>query len=265
MLFKFNASSFYHLVTVMNRAHSAMKGRDEKEVSSQDRKNAPKILLELKSLCRELGAPVTELALADLISALRRRKPVTYKKFSENLTVIGDTLRRELSLVHLFILEKSAQDYFEPSSPLFGKDFAIKFPSAVYELDEAAKCIALSRPTASVFHLMRIMEIALYAVSKCLHIPDPVKPGNRNWGSMLQQIKAGVDARKLHGWSAPTDQAFFEGCYASIDAIRVSWRNATMHVENKYDLEEAGHIFTAVRGFMKMLISRCDETGSPHA
>ena len=38
-----------------------------------------------------------------------------------------------------------------------------------------------------------------------------------------------------------------------------------MHVENKYDLEEAGHIFTAVRGFMKMLISRCDENGSPHA
>src|SRR5271170_1621727 len=49
----------------------------------------------------------------------------------------------------------------------------------------------------------------------------------------------------------------------SLDAVRVAWRNTTMHVENKYTQEEAENIFIAVKGFMKKLASRCDENGDP--
>jgi hypothetical protein len=38
-----------------------------------------------------------------------------------------------------------------------------------------------------------------------------------------------------------------------------------MHVENKYTDDEAEHIFTAVKGFMKKLAARCDENGMPLA
>jgi hypothetical protein len=41
--------------------------------------------------------------------------------------------------------------------------------------------------------------------------------------------------------------------------------NPTMHVESKYTDEEAEHIFIAVRGFMKKLASRMDESGQPLA
>jgi hypothetical protein len=57
----------------------------------------------------------------------------------------------------------------------------------------------------------------------------------------------------------------FQSLFASLDAVKNPWRNATMHVENKYVPEEAEHIFAAVKGFMKELASRMDESGQPLA
>jgi DNA topoisomerase IA len=48
-----------------------------------------------------------------------------------------------------------------------------------------------------------------------------------------------------------------------MDAVKDAWRNATMHVENKYTEEEARRIYDAVRGFMMKLASRMDEQGMP--
>jgi len=116
---------------------------------------------------------------------------------------------------------------------------------------------------------MRLMEIGIRTIARCLGIPDPTKTAERNWGIVLRAIKGGLDA---HGgqqpskvWSFAADKEFFEGAYASLDAVRVAWRNPTMHVENKYTDDEAEHIFVAVRGFMAKLASRCDENGDPKA
>ena len=38
-----------------------------------------------------------------------------------------------------------------------------------------------------------------------------------------------------------------------------------MHPANKYTDYEAEHIFTAVKGLMMRLASRCDENGDPKA
>jgi hypothetical protein len=113
---------------------------------------------------------------------------------------------------------------------------------------------------------MRILEIGIAAVARCLGIPDPIKPSQRNWGFILKAIKDELDRRvaaKLPAsWASP-QKAFFEDVYASLDAVRNPWRNSTMHVENKYIEEEAEHIFSAVRAFMRKLASRMDENGEP--
>ena len=152
------------------------------------------------------------------------------------------------------------------SIDLFGNDTKDKFQSAHYEIDEAGNCLALGRSSASVFHLMRIMEIGLSAVAKCLQITDPVKPAERNWGSILRFVREAINAK----WPTAADRmtgdgALFEAIYASLDAVKNPWRNATMHVENKYTDEEAEDIFLAVKSFMKKLSSRCDENGDPQA
>ncbi|SED60060.1 hypothetical protein SAMN05444161_3560 [Rhizobiales bacterium GAS191] len=162
----------------------------------------------------------------------------------------------------------SSAKLYEPKEPLFGSDVSSGFSSATYEIDEAGKCLALGRSTASVFHLMRILEIGIKASSACLSIPDPIKDAERNWGVMLRKFKDEMDRRNNVAqprWNTHTDKDFFAEIYASLDAVRNVWRNAAMHVETKYTVEEADHILGAVRGFMKKLASRMDEQGRPLA
>jgi hypothetical protein len=109
------------------------------------------------------------------------------------------------------------------------------------------------------------MEIGLRAIAACLAIPDPIKPAERNWGTMLQKIrKDGIAARWLAD-RAKGDGALFEELYASLDEVKSVWRDPTMRVEKKYTDSEAEDIFGAVKGFMRKLASRCDENGDPKA
>jgi hypothetical protein len=175
----------------------------------------------------------------------------------------------ELGLAMLFSVKPENAKYYEPPEPLFGKTVADQFPSdASAEIDEAGKCFALSRHTACVFHLMRILEVGIGAIRYSLGMPDPVKDADRNWGKMLKTIKAEIDRRnaaKPAAWKNAADKDFFEGAIASLDAVKNVWRNATMHVEKTYGEEQAEHIFNAVRGFMSKLAERIDEKGQPLA
>jgi hypothetical protein len=182
-----------------------------------------------------------------------------------NFRVMND----ELGQAMLFSVKPENAKYYEPAEPLFGKTVADQFPSdASAEIDEAGKCFALSRHTACVFHLMRILEVGIGAIRNSLGIPDPVKDADRNWGKMLKIIKAEIDRRnaaKPAAWKNAADKDFFEGAIASLDAVKNVWRNATMHVEKTYGEEQAEHIFNAVRGFMSKLAERIDEKGQPLA
>jgi hypothetical protein len=201
----------------------------------------------------------------DLLVDTKRR--VTYANAADYIQDIGVTLRRELSLMSVFMVERNRIGLFNFDQSTLGGVFASSFPSAVFEFDEAGKCLALGRSTASVFHLMRVMEIGIRAVARCLNIGDPVKGYEKNWGYVLREIKKEMDTRnglQPLPWKND-DKAFFDDVYASLDAVRVAWRNTTMHVQNKYVDDEAEHIFIAVKGFVRKLASRCDETGTPRA
>jgi hypothetical protein len=173
-------------------------------------------------------------------------------------------IKDELEERRFLSLSSAESKLFYPSDPIFGVEFQNKFPSALYELDESAKCLALGRSTASVFHLMRIVEIGIGAIRKSLGILDPIKPSERNWGAILRKISDGISGKGAATWNAG-DKAFFEQSYASLDAVKVAWRNSTMHVENKYSPEEAEYIFAVVKGFVKNVASRMDENGLPLA
>ena len=168
----------------------------------------------------------------------------------------------------MFVIESEKDKYFDSETPVFGQDVQDKFISTTFEIDEAAKCFALSRSTACVFHLMRAMEIVIRALARCLSIPDPTKPAQRNWGFILKSFKDEIDDRNVarpSRWSNADDRQFFDDAYASIDVVRNAWRNTTMHVERKYTDDEAEGVLIAVQVFMKKIASRLDEGGQPLA
>ena len=189
-----------------------------------------------------------------------------YKEISVLFSDLMSRMFDECRLRKFLALSQKEADLAFPANPLFGAEVDKRFPSAAFEIEEAGKCMGLSRPTAAVFHCMRVMEIGIKAAARCLAIPDPIKPAERNWGAMLKAVRDEMTRRsaaKLPASWANHDKAFFEEVYASLDAVRNPWRNATMHVENKYNEDEAEHIFNAVRAFMRKLASKMDENGDP--
>jgi hypothetical protein len=169
--------------------------------------------------------------------------------------------------LRLFVsVQSNAANLYAPENPGFGNDVAQKFSSIVYEIDEAGKCLALDRSTAAAFHAIRSLEAGIRALSRCLKIPDPTKAHERSWAKLLKSLKDEIDAR----WPTNTDRMsgdgeFFDNAYAALAAMQNPWRNATMHLDQKYTQEEAQHIYDTVRGFMARVASRMDEDGQPLA
>lgn len=233
-------------------------------------------LKELLELIKPLRMTVSEQYIEDIISAFESAQPGPDNGMvidRQNAIQIGgaglrlkDCFGMELKSKKFYVITEHEAELLDPDKPLWGSDFATKFPAALYDLKEAASCVAMSRSTAAVFHLMRIMEIGVRATARCLGISDPTKPAERNWGVILGEIKKAIDAK----WPKSADRmrgdgALFESLYASLDAVRNPFRNATMHVEKTYTESEASHMLALVKGFMVNLATRIDENGEPKA
>jgi len=142
-------------------------------------------------------------------------------------------------------------------SPLFGPQAFEKFSDVTYDIEEAGNCIATERTTAAVFHLMRVLEVALRAIGVALGIPDPVKEADRNWAAMLRNIRNKIDQNAKAGeqtWQLGQPwRTFYDGAYNDLSAIKTAWRNPVMHVEGVYDPARALHIYEVVKGFVQHL------------
>jgi hypothetical protein len=224
---------------------------------------AKKVLDVLNNESEEIQTPNNPLSKIGV-----RLPPLAAGKVEQSSQQLFDRSIDELSSKVMFSVSVGKAAFFNPSSQPFGAIVSLKFPSIAFEIDEAAKCSALERHTASVFHLMRAMETGLQAARRSIGIPEPLKDAERNWGTILRKFKDEIDKRNRatpQNWAIPENRSFFEEVYVSVDAVRNVWRNATMHVEAKYTPDEAEHVFNSVRGFMSKLASRLDETGVPLA
>ena len=126
------------------------------------------------------------------------------------------------------------------------------FPNAIYEIDEGVKCFALERYTASVCHLMRCCEVALYAFMDYIEVARPEKPAEKNWGNILAKIRTKMEEK----WPSAAhkmneDYKFAISIHAAITAIKDAYRNHSMHVTGKYSKSEAEQIMATVKGFMQ--------------
>lgn len=266
-MLKFNAGSFFRATAffgLMRGSVVAMKAKFGDDVMHQPvadelRKSTLDQLQTLLSDLEKLDARHTKTATERLVKALSVAALPTLLSFDSMIGEIDSRLDDELSAIYLFCLGSRDADFFNTEH--FGQDVAAKFPTGLgYEIAEASKCLAFDRSTAAVFHLMRCMEIGLSAVRKCLSLPDPKRPAERNWGIVLNAIKDNIDQRK---WNAEEDKTYFHTVYASLDAVKNAWRNPTMHVESKYTKDEAEAIYGAVKGYFQRIAARMNEDGLP--
>jgi HEPN domain-containing protein len=214
----------------------------------------------------ELEMPVSKRDAEALLQMYERREERPLNDVSLVISTLYSSIVSEFEGRCVIAIGLQGAKLYEPKEPCFGQQVTDKFGSVIYEIDEAAKCLALGRSTASAFHSIRSLEAAIRAISRCLGISDPTKAADRSWFKLLNVIKSEIDRRwptssnRLSG-----DGKFFEEAYGALAAMQNPYRNATMHLDQKYTEEEAKHIFEIVKGFMRKLASRCDENGDPKA
>lgn len=160
------------------------------------------------------------------------------------LSGIRDDLRSEF----FFHLDQRDVPLYQEGEP-FGRKVASKFPKAAEDIEEAAKCLALQRPTASVFHLMRAMEVIVQRLGKKLGVQNI----DKEWGKILSDIGKAVEAmpkttsaelKKRNRWSEAHTQLYH---------VKQAWRNDTMHPKQTYTREQAHEVFNATRVFASHL------------
>ena len=159
---------------------------------------------------------------------------------------ISSRLRDELASRKLYLVSSERNAYLTGNQ--FHASVGTVFPDAIDDMNEAAKCFAFERPTACIFHLMRVTEVGLNAFAALLEIPDH----NPTWEPIIRKIdfelKADYKDRKYKG-----DQTFLANASTHLHAVKVAWRNPTMHVDKVNTMEHAKEIYDATCGLMRYL------------
>jgi hypothetical protein len=227
------------------RAMSAL--REARDAASDMPDATAMHVRELESALVALDAHFAAAATQDMLPRLDGGM-LTPQALARELVQIEDRLRHELALMRSVIIAPPRARLLHPNEPPFGAAVDAEFPSAGYDIAEASVCLAFRRPTAAVFHCMKIVERGIGAFARRVRTDDPVAAGERNWQKVVRVLREASDTGlgDLHG---------------TLELIRRRWRSATLVPADKYTEEEAEQIFEAVGGFMRALAAYCDEHG----
>ena len=173
------------------------------------------------------------------------------------MAVILTRLQDEVSQKTYLYMPSKSMELIEERHH-FGELVSDKFPNAIYDIDEAAKCLVFWRSTACVFHCMRTVDQGIKSL-----IGDSFndqayldKHERRVWLEMIRRIRR--EAQKLDDVIASRwkgRQARLNEIAERLSLVADAHRNPTMHAEAKYTLEEAEDIFNTTKSFMHRLAS----------
>ena len=214
-------------------------------------------------------------ALRELCEAIPNLVPVTDQIDRTARKISGGVLplilHNELEALQNRVFDELKRHYYYPvteayaavyaSSDPWGAEVYNAFPSARLDIQNAGRCIVLGQATAGIFHLMRVMEVGLKVLARAAGVPYAP-----SWESYLSQIERKFKekhADKRPAWKRK-EPLMRELC-GDLAAVKLAWRNPTMHIVREYDLNEAEQVYAAVRTFLQRLASAYKEVGKPVA
>jgi len=235
-------------------------------------KKACEWLDPVKEECDRLGLAVSAETARELIEHLRHAQELIEENephasydwdwFRHQLQSLQKIIRKELqSKAFFYIPPEKVRFWITPKNPFpLGKAVHDAFLSTEMDAAEAGICLAVARPTAAVFHCMRVLEIGLGALGKVFN----VSLARTNWGPAIDQIESKIrDMHKDPTWKALPDckeqQEFYAQAASHFGILKDAWRNYTAHARGMYTEERATLIFENVRAFMQTLATRLRE------
>jgi hypothetical protein len=221
--------------------------------------NLAKELGNCQTICERLDLPMSALHASQLKKQVEEFAVMMDTKVTERMAAtLGVTIENELSLRAFFAVSPEKTKFYNDTVDPFGAVVSGAFPSASFDATEANRCYALSRSTACVFHLMRVLEIGLTVFATRFNVPS----SHTNWHNIIEGIEKAVrdmpnDPQRSPDWK--DQQEFFSQAASYFMIVKDAWRNYTAHMRGKYTEEEAETMLINVRGFMQKLATRLHE------
>lgn len=230
---------------------------DGNVVSEKDKKTLLDLFDPFAIECKNAGFTMSYLTLGKIAGILIPPSEIVHHgEIRKLVKELQGRVIDELSIRLFMSIDADKQSFFAEKN-LFGQQVTDRFPSSITDIEEAGKCLALSRGTACVFHLMRIMEVGLHALATSLKDAEIDPKTLPNWEAILKKIEVAVETEKKKqpaGWAD-----FYEETTTMLRAVKIAWRNPTMHVEKTYTEEMALDVWNVVGAFMRHLSTRLSE------
>jgi len=151
----------------------------------------------------------------------------------------------------LFLFVPSADASYYRDKVLFGSEVDSKFPQVAQDITEAGKCRSLDRHTATVFHLMRVLEAGVAQFASKLAVA--IGP-TETWGNILAKVDGTIKTLPKVTPQEREHREICQGLYSGLNAIKDAWRNPTMHaIASSYTAQEAREIWDLTSHFMRRL------------
>jgi len=257
---EFSAAVFVEIMSAvaqLARIYQAQKG--DATILTPDSEASITIVQVLKSLTislGDIGCRLSARASIRLINDLKTemKSPAFYVRAQELSEIIKDEMNYHL---FLWVPSHRAEWYSKNAEELLGAECCDHFKSIIPEVEEAMKCYATGRFTASAFHLMRATEAAVKALGKAIGL-TPAHPG---WKLVFDEVwKQYKNAVPRHA-SWTTHEDFLVTVSADLRAISKVWRNDIAHFVDTYTEEQAKPMFEIVSAFLRDAATKLDETG----
>jgi hypothetical protein len=224
---------------------------------------APQAMADLFLLLRQLQGECTKVELRQSHRAIERlitriKSEPTLQVIHHGMDDLAHTVFGELEdQLFLWIPNHRSGWYGKKAEDIAGVEWCSRFPSTVPEIEEAAKCYAVGRYTASVFHLMRATESATKALGRALGM-TPAHPG---WKLVFDEVYAQYKNKRPRHAAWLTHENQLVQVSGDLRTISHIWRNDVAHFVDTYSEDNAREMFTIVPVFMRNISMMIDEAG----
>ena len=180
------------------------------------------------------------------------KKGITFGALAQEVNVLKESVLDQIKSRKFLYIPPDRIPMYD-AVDLFGPEVTASFRVSDFHIREAGTCMSLERPTASVYHLMCVLEGGLDSLSHAVGLPQSQK----NWSVILKQIEDQIAAM---GQQTPrADKEFYSRAALQFNYFREAWRNHVAHGRAKFTETEAAKVFEHVKDFMLHLSTRLTE------
>ncbi len=252
MMRVFKSAYLWRLSRLLERVATHMV-RDADPEAQVDQKHRAAILDVLPDMRAELGPLELQVSLKKLDrieKTLKSAKALTYGQTAWFFTGPMETVEDELALTLVLQMPRERSQYYKKVDG-FGAEVASRFPDVARDLEEAHNCLAMARYTATVFHLMRVVEAGLQELANRLGVQFS---DTLEWGPLLSALDKAILPMLNQTKAEKEAKEAYNEAMAHARAVKNAWRNPTMHPRRApYDEDQAVQILTNAKALMQSL------------